>query len=157
MITKLLFVCLGNICRSPTAEGVMQSIVTKNGMANTIWCDSAGTAAYHVGEKADSRMRSHAAKRGYDLTSRARQFDAKVDFEKFDLILTMDEQNYRDILIQDPEARYSNKVHRMTDYCQKIQISEVPDPYYGGDQGFEFVIDILEDACSHLFETILVK
>lgn len=157
MIKKMLFVCLGNICRSPTAEGVMRSIVKKNGSDKAILCDSAGTAAYHVGEKADSRMRSHAAKRGYDLTSRARQFDAQVDFEKFDLILTMDEQNYRDITLQDPEARYSNKVHRMTDYCQKFQISEVPDPYYGGDQGFEFVIDILEDACSHLFETISVK
>lgn len=151
---NVLFVCLGNICRSPTAEGVMKSMVQKRGLEDKVFCDSAGTAAYHEGEPADGRMREHANERGYDLTSIARRFNPQVDFEKFDYILTMDDSNYRNIRALDPENRFNNKIHKMTSFCRIHNTSHVPDPYYGGDDGFRLVIDIIEDACSHLLDQL---
>lgn len=153
-MTRILFVCLGNICRSPAAEGVMTSLVERAGLSNTIACDSAGTAAYHVGEAADARMRRAAAERGYDLTSTARQFDPHGDFETFDLIVAMDNDNYRDIVAQDPEGRYRDKVVRMADFKRVATVREVPDPYYGGIKGFDRVLDILEDTCKGLLDHI---
>ncbi len=151
---KILFVCLGNICRSPAAEGVMQALVAQKSLDKEIFCDSAGTAGYHIGEPADARMRKHAKKRNYSLNSRSRQFDARKDFLEFDYILTMDDNNYHNVCAQDEDKKYHHKIHRMVDFCQKKKVSEVPDPYYGGDQGFENVMDILEDACEQLLEHV---
>lgn len=149
---KVLFVCLGNICRSPAAEGVMRAMAA--GMPVEI--DSAGTAGYHIGELPDARMRSHAAKRGYPLTHRARQFDA-ADFERFDLILAMDASNMRNLKALDRKNAFGGKLRMMTDYCTALSVTEVPDPYYGGPEGFEHVIDILEDACRGLLKEISAR
>ena len=150
---NILFVCMGNICRSPSGEAVMTKIISDAGLEDKINCDSAGTIAFHEGEKADSRMQKHAVKRGYDLTSIARKIRFK-DFEVFDYIVTMDNANYADVLAFDTESLYSNKISRMTSYCTKYNDKEVPDPYYGGPEGFEHVLDLLEDACTGLLEKI---
>ena len=150
---KILFVCLGNICRSPAAEGVMQKYVDEQGLSDQIFLDSAGTGGWHAGQLADSRMREHAVKRAYDLTSRARQFKLS-DFDEFDLILVMDESNRHDLLDLSADLNHQNKVKRMTDYCQNFDDDEVPDPYYGGDAGFEHVLDLLEDGCSELLKSL---
>lgn len=152
--TRLLFVCMGNICRSPAAEGIMQHLINQRGLADRFECDSAGTHGYHVGEPADERMRQHAAQRGYDLTSRSRKVHAASDFVHFDWIFAMDDRNYHELLALDPAREYSHKIRKMTNFCQRIQSSEVPDPYYGGSAGFELVLDILEDACEHFLEQL---
>jgi protein-tyrosine phosphatase len=141
---------MGNICRSPAAEGIMNRFITEAGLDEVIVCDSAGTSAYHAGEPADARMISHAKSRGYDLLSLSRPFKAPEDFQKFDYILTMDESNYRNIIKLDPAGQYRNKVIPMTKFCRIHEINEVPDPYYQGDEGFHLVLDILEDACREL-------
>lgn len=152
---KLLFVCLGNICRSPSAEAVMNAFIKKNMLDHKIECDSAGTAAYHTGEKADGRMRAHATKRSYYLTSIARKFDAELDFNKFDLIIGMDSQNIADLEAMAKNEYEQNKIKSMTNYCSKFRNhNSVPDPYYGGSEGFELVLDILEDACEGLLKEI---
>ncbi len=151
---KVIFVCMGNICRSPTGEGIFNKLLVEQGLSEQFEVDSAGTIGYHQGEPADSRMRHHAKARGYTLTSLARKFNPQKDFEKFDYILAMDRANYETLLDWDQEGKYKNKVHMMTDFGQKIQASEVPDPYYGGGDGFERVIDIVEDSCHGLLEHI---
>ncbi|MFO7446637.1 MAG: low molecular weight protein-tyrosine-phosphatase [Ignavibacteriaceae bacterium] len=153
-LKKVIFVCLGNICRSPSAEGVMQHLVKENGLDTLIFVDSAGTAAYHTGERADSRMRKHASQRGYDLTSIARKFNPKKDFNEYDYIIAMDNDNYNNLLSFDVDKKYRDKIFRMVEFCRNVQADEVPDPYYGGGEGFELVIDILEDACAGLLERI---
>ncbi len=150
---NILFVCMGNICRSPSAEAVMNKIINDEKLSDKIKCDSAGTIDYHEGEPADSRMKKHASKRGYALTSIARQFK-RNDFEKFDYIVVMDRENYSDIIAKDQDGKYTNKVSIMTDYCTKHNANEVPDPYYGGAEGFEKVLDLLEDACKGLLNKI---
>lgn len=150
MTKKLLFVCLGNICRSPSAEGVMKTLIKAEGLEKQIACDSAGTIGYHEGEPADSRMRKHAKNRGYNLTSISRKFNPNSDFDRFDLIIGMDNQNIQDLRDLDRDGKYQDKIIKMTDFCQKLNADIVPDPYYGGDAGFETVIDILEDACEGL-------
>ncbi|MBI2427808.1 MAG: low molecular weight phosphotyrosine protein phosphatase [Ignavibacteriales bacterium] len=147
---KILFVCLGNICRSPAAEGVMR----KKAAGLPIEIDSAGTAGYHIGELPDPRMRSHAAKRGYTLNHHARKFDPDSDFEKFDLILAMDDSNMDDLQRMDKKKSYTHKLKMMTDFCTAKKVSEVPDPYYDGPEGFEHVLDILEDASDGLLQTL---
>ena len=137
---------MGNICRSPCAEGIMQYFVKQRGLENEFECDSAGTIDYHQGVPADLRMREHASLRGYELNSIARKFILQ-DFENFDWIITMDENNYSQICLLDKNNIFTHKIRRMTDFCEGTKISSVPDPYYGGSQGFENVIDILEDAC----------
>ena len=151
---RIVFVCLGNICRSPAAEGVMQSMVDKAGLVDAIKIDSAGTSGWHIGEKADRRMRQTADNRGYSLTSRSRQFQSPVDFETFDLIVAMDDDNVRDLKSLDRSGSFAHKIVKMTDFCQNCRETEVPDPYYGGAQGFEHVLDLLEDACAGLLEHI---
>jgi protein-tyrosine phosphatase len=154
--TKILFICMGNICRSPSAEAVMQSIVKQQGLEQEIVCDSAGTFDYHRGKPADARMQKHARLRGYELSSISRPFEDE-DFELFDWIITMDEDNYQQIKWLDQSNNYTDKIRRMTDFCSSTQVSEVPDPYYGGDHGFENVLDILEDTCQGLLEFISHK
>lgn len=148
--TKILFVCLGNICRSPAAEGVMKKLAA----GHPIEVRSAGTAGYHIGELPDSRMRSHAKKRGIDLVSRAQQFDPVRHFEEFDRIIAMDASNFRDLKSMDRSGTYREKLSMMTDYCRTMNADEVPDPYYGGPEGFEHVLNILEDACAGLLNEL---
>ena len=153
MTTKLLFVCLGNICRSPSAENLMQHLIDQRGLNDQIICDSAGTAGYHTGSEPDRRMNTAAQKRGLTLKGSARQFTAE-DFENFDLILAMDRSNYRDILSLDPNHQYADKVKLMCSFCRSHRDEEVPDPYYGGKAGFDYVIELLLDACEGLLDTV---
>ena len=149
---SLLFVCLGNICRSPSAEAVMNDFLKNAGLDNQIICDSAGILNFHKGNMADKRMRSHASKRGYDITSLSRPIDPKVDFEKFDMIIGMDDQNIHDLNALAKSDKYRQKIYRMTDFCTKFDYDSVPDPYYGDAENFELVLDLLEDACSGLID-----
>lgn len=146
---KILFVCLGNICRSCTAEEVMRTLLKREGLDKAIEVDSAGLISYHQGEQADPRMRAHASRRGYHITHLSRPVHMS-DFEKFDLILGMDDSNISRLRELAPSLEAEAKIHRMTEYCTRIPADHVPDPYYGGAQGFENVIDILEDACEGL-------
>ncbi|MEM8637726.1 MAG: low molecular weight protein-tyrosine-phosphatase [Cyanobacteria bacterium P01_G01_bin.54] len=153
MAYRLLFVCLGNICRSPSAENIMTHLLAQAGQTDDIICDSAGTSSYHIGATPDRRMQAAAAKRGIQLAGRARQFTA-ADFENFDLILAMDRDNYRNILALDRTGQYADKVKMMCDYATDHPDSDVPDPYYGGEAGFNYVIDLLLDACGGLLKTL---
>lgn len=151
---KLLFVCLGNICRSPSAENIMNHLIEQRGLQDQILCDSAGTSSYHIGSPPDRRMTAAASQRGIILQGQARQFN-RGDFEEFDLILAMDEDNYRDILMLDSGGNYQHKVKLMCKFCRSHGDREVPDPYYGGSEGFNYVIDLLLDACEGLLDHIL--
>lgn len=154
MAYKILFVCLGNICRSPSAENIMNHLIEKADLSDRIICDSAGTSSYHIGSPPDARMTSAAKQRGIVLKGQARQFVVE-DFEKFDLILAMDQENYRNINYSDRQGKYGDKVRLMCDFCRNYDLKEVPDPYYGGPKGFDFVIDLLLDACQGLLEYII--
>jgi len=151
---RILFVCLGNICRSPSAEAVMKHIVNKNNLGNEFFIDSAGTAAYHDGQRADSRMRRSGSKRGYNLTSISRPVDPDSDFDNFDYIIGMDDDNMWDLKRVCQDDKSLKKISKMTDYLERMNYSEVPDPYYGGEKGFDLVLDILEDACTGLLKKI---
>jgi protein-tyrosine phosphatase len=146
---RILFVCMGNICRSPAAEGIMKKLAADAGLAEQVEIDSAGTGGWHEGEPADARMRRHGLRRGYTFDSIARQIQER-DFREFDLILIMDQQNLHDIRPFAPTAEAMQKVKRFTDYAEDRSETAVPDPYYGGDAGFEHVLDILENGCEHL-------
>ena len=150
---KILFVCLGNICRSSSAEEIMRTLVKQAGLEQEIEMDSAGILNYHQGELPDSRMRMHAARRGYELTHRSRPV-CTDDFFEFDWLIGMDDRNIQDLKDRAPSPEAEKKICRMTDFCRVKQVDYVPDPYYGGAQGFENVLDILEDACSGLLEEI---
>ncbi|PIW70066.1 MAG: phosphotyrosine protein phosphatase [Ignavibacteriales bacterium CG12_big_fil_rev_8_21_14_0_65_30_8] len=152
--TKILFVCLGNICRSPAAEAIMTKKINDAGLQWNISVDSAGVMGYHTGEQADMRMKQHANLRGYEITSIARRFNPEKDFNDFDFIITMDNENYSDINAKDIEGKYYNKIHKMVEFCATNKVDEVPDPYYGGKEGFEKVLDILEDGCEGLLKKI---
>jgi protein-tyrosine phosphatase len=153
---SILFVCLGNICRSPMAEGVFLRILERENATEQFKIDSAGLLGYHQGELADSRMRFYAGKRGYTLTHRSRPF-SRADFDCFDMIIGMDDQNIAGLKQLAMTLEEDAKIYRMTDFCQQIQATHVPDPYYGGDQGFENVIDLLEDACEGLYKEVRSK
>jgi protein-tyrosine phosphatase len=150
---KLLFVCMGNICRSPSAEAVMNAYIKNAGLSDKIVCDSAGTIAVHAGESADARMQQHAQKRGYRLTSISRQIESD-DYEEFDYIIGMDNENMRNLKMFMPGKSFEPKLSKMTDYCSNTNPGSVPDPYYGGAAGFEQVLDLLEDACDGLLKKI---
>ncbi len=147
----VLFVCTGNICRSPTAEAIFRKLATDAGMAVT--ADSAGTHAYHVGEPPDPRAQKAAAKRGYDLSAlRARTIEG-ADFRRFDLILAMDQEHHA-ILSRIAGSSAEHKLKLMMSYARRFKDRDVPDPYYGGPQGFERVLDMLEDAAKGLLESL---
>lgn len=150
---RVLFVCLGNICRSPAAEGIFKKMVKDQGLSNQITVDSAGTAGYHNGELPDPRMRQHGARRGYDFDSYSRMF-IEEDYDRFDIILAMDDNNYRNILRLSPDVESQKKVYRMVDFSQQYSHDHVPDPYYSGAEGFELVLNLLEDACAGLLDKI---
>lgn len=131
----------------------MNYLISQKNLGDRITCDSAGTSSYHIGSPPDSRMVATAKKRGMEFKGQARQFKP-ADFDQFDLILAMDRENYWHILSLDTEKKYQDKVKMMCDFCRSHKIKEVPDPYYGGPEGFNHVIDLLMDACHGLLEDI---
>ncbi|MCU1441705.1 MAG: phosphotyrosine protein phosphatase [Rhodoglobus sp.] len=149
----VLMVCTGNICRSPTAEGVLRHRVQQAGLADRVHIDSAGTHDYHVGSPPDERSSHHASLRGYDLSDqRARQV-AAADFDRFDLILAMDD-GHLELLEEDCPAQHRHKLRRMMEFAPPGLADEVADPYYGGKQGFETVLDHIEAACDGVLRHI---
>lgn len=148
---RILFVCLGNICRSAAAEEIMRNRVVHAGLEKEIDLDSAGLSSYHQGDPADSRMRAHAARRGYRITHLSRPVGYH-DFFDFDMLIGMDDSNLTGLRNLAPGLPEEQKIYRMTDFCRRIPADHVPDPYYGGDSGFETVLDILEDACDGLLD-----
>ena len=152
---SVLFVCLGNICRSPAAQAVMQRLVDERGLTDRFYIDSAGIGAWHIGDLPDKRMRVHARPRGYELTHRARQVQSG-DFEDFDLIVGMDAGNVDDLRYKAATIEQQDKVVMMGDYIRQYpNYDYVPDPYYEGSEGFELVLDLLEDACDNLLNRII--
>ena len=154
MTYKLLFVCLGNICRSPSAENIMNHLIEEAGLTNEIICDSAGTSGYHIGASPDRRMNSAAIKRGIKLQGASRKLTPS-DLQRFDLILAMDRENYQDILYLDREGKYEDKIQMLCDFATQKTDKEVPDPYYGGQDGFDYVIELLFDACAGLLDSVV--
>lgn len=152
---KILFVCLGNICRSPAAEAVMKAKLKKVGKEEAFYVDSAGTYGGHSGALPDARMRKHVALRGYELEHRARHFYASADFAEFDMIIGMDRQNIADLRRLSETTEERAKIYAMVDFCRTNTVyREVPDPYYEGPDGFELVLDLLEDAIEGLIEKL---
>lgn len=150
---KVLFVCLGNICRSPAAQGIFEHIVRENGMSDKIEADSAGTYGGHRGEMPDRRMRTAAMYRGFALTHRSRQVSS-MDLLEFDLVVAMDDQNYEDLMHLAPSVEATHKIRRMSEFLKVRKMPYIPDPYYMGAEGFSMVLDLLEDGCQNLFDTI---
>lgn len=150
---KVLFVCLGNICRSPTAHGTFRKLVKDNKLEKFIFVDSAGTAPYHVGKSPDSRARSTAKSRGIEISDlRARQVK-KADFKEFDYIIPMDKENLADLMAICPEED-RGKIKLFLSFAKDSRFEEVPDPYYGGQAGFELVFDLAQQASEGLLEYI---
>lgn len=151
---KILFVCLGNICRSPAAQGIMQDLINRKGLQNEFYIDSAGLYGGHAGELPDYRMRVHAKQRGYNLDHRSRPVKTS-DFEDFDLIIAMDDSNFSRLRKMAPSIEDENKIVRMIDYVKGYpQFHSVPDPYYEGSEGFEIVLNLLEDGCKNLLDCL---
>ncbi len=151
--TKVLFVCMGNICRSPTAEGVFRDKAMKAGIVTSLHIDSAGTHGYHIGKQPDARAQDAARKRGYDLSDlRGRQVNEQ-DFAEFDYVLAMDKDNLS-ILQQQCPAHLQHKVRRLLSFSRRYPNLDVPDPYYGGRSGFDLVLDMVEDAADGLINEI---
>ena len=150
---SVLFVCMGNICRSPTAQGVFERLVTEADLSDQVHADSAGTYAYHVGEVPDKRATEAAQRRGVDLTTQRARRVSPEDFEGFDYVLAMDSSNYDDMLaICQPE--HASKLRLFLEFAPGLGIEEVPDPYYGGVTGFERVLDLIEEAADGLLADI---
>ena len=149
----VLFVCMGNICRSPTAHGVFRHQLLEHGLTPQVQVDSAGTHGYHAGRPPDERSQKHAAQRGYDLSDlRARQLLPR-DFERYDLVPFTDQDNHEHAReLCPPDQRH--KLRRFTEFCLQHTAQVVPDPYYGGEQGFEQVLDLVEDACAGLLQHV---
>ncbi len=156
MKKRILFVCLGNICRSPAAEAVFSHLVKSKGLEEDFEIDSAGTGGWHVGQPADKRMRNSAMKRGIPITSLARKISS-YDLDSFDLILTMDDDNLAAVsnLAKQTGTNLDGKIKPLLRYATQTNLKEVPDPYYGGEGGFEMVLDLLNDACTGLLEELL--
>lgn len=155
-MVKVVFVCMGNICRSPTAEGVFRALVEREGLSGEISCDSAGTGAWHVGEAPDRRMTAAALKRGVDLRDlRARQAEV-ADFQRFDYVIAMDQDNKANLSKICPPGM-EIKLFRFLEFAPQTGRREVPDPYYGGADGFDLVVDLIEEASAGLLADIRVK
>lgn len=155
-MTRILFVCMGNICRSPTAEGVTRQLLINNGLESLIHVDSAGTHDYHLGEPPDLRTQRAALKRGIDLSGlRARKVEPG-DLERYDLLLAMDRDNLA-LLKRGSPSRFHAKMGLFMHYSARFDEEEVPDPYYGGEQGFDLVLDMAEDAARGLIEALRKK
>ncbi len=154
--TKVLFVCLGNICRSPAAEGVMKKLAAEAGQADLWEIDSAGTGDWHVGELPDSRMRAAGAKRGYNFTHRCRQVRPD-DFDRFDLIIGMDDNNLRNLRLLAPSREHWSKIVPIASHLKPEEGKLVPDPYYGTDRDFDHVISLLEAACGRMIKSLSHK
>jgi protein-tyrosine phosphatase len=153
---SVLFVCLGNICRSPTAHAVFQSMVDKQGLADQIFVDSCGTGDWHIGRAPDPRSQEHALARGYQMDNLRARLVEDSDFDKFDYILVMDKQNLADVQSMNCQG-FAGKLGLFLDFCRNPNYAdylEVPDPYYGGDQGFSLVLDLIEDASTELLRQI---
>lgn len=150
---KICFVCLGNICRSPTAEGVMQHLINEQNLESYFEIDSSGTSAYHVGESANSKSQQTAQKHGITLHSRARKFETS-DLEYFDLILAMDSENLSNIRRMDAHNNYSDKIGKLRDFDPRPEDGNIPDPYYGGIDGFENVFQIVKRCCNNLLDEL---
>ena len=152
---SVLFVCLGNICRSPAAEAIFQNLINDKGIVNQFVVDSAGTGSWHVGKKADARMRVAAKQRNINITSHARQIK-EDDFRKFNYILVMDNSNFNNVIDLKNRVNGSDfaKILKIQDFSSTFNEKEVPDPYFGGDAGFDYVLDILEDSVSCFLEDI---
>jgi len=148
-IRSLLFVCMGNICRSPAGENVMRKLLEEADLSNDVAIDSAGTIGFHTGNPPDPRMSASGRRRGLPMTGSARQVVTE-DLDQFDLVLAMDQENLRDLqnLASNDEQR--SKIKAFCEFCVEHDDREVPDPYYGGDQGFEHVLDLLEDGCNQI-------
>lgn len=151
---KIMFVCLGNICRSPSAEAIFLKKVKDVDLPFNLHIQSSGTSSSHVGEMSDHRMREHAKVRGYILDKKSQKF-TEEDLIHYDYIIAMDENNIRDIRGMDNGDDLGEKLFLMTDFCSKFKEKEVPDPYYGGAEGFDLVLDILEDATEGLIKKIM--
>ncbi|MEK6231794.1 MAG: low molecular weight phosphotyrosine protein phosphatase [Luteolibacter sp.] len=152
-MTRVLFICMGNICRSPAAEIVFRKMVKDAGREDEFEIDSAGTIGFHKGNPPDLRMTDHLAKRGYEVEGKSRQL-VVGDLSEFDLLLTMDEENLADTLGLDSSGELHHKVKSFVDFLRENEAPRIPDPYYGGDSGFVQVIDLLEDGCAALLESL---
>lgn len=151
---QVLFVCLGNICRSPAGEGILKKILNERGLSDNFHVDSAGIGDWHVGQLPDVRMRRHGSARGYNFDSRARQFVVD-DFDKFDYIFVMDNANYKALKSKSRNGADMDKVYMTGNFLKHHPHDNyVPDPYYGGDEDFELAIDLLEDACESIADYI---
>jgi protein-tyrosine phosphatase len=157
MKRNILFVCAGNICRSPAAEAIFFKIVHDRGYGEYFEIDSAGTGGWYVGEPADQRMQQHARKRNYLLTNIGRKFNPDIDFDKFDMIIGMDDEITGILRGLARENKDRKKICKMTDFRKVYDYNSVPDPFYGGEEGFELVLDLLEDACEGLFEKMVKR
>ena len=152
-MVKVLFVCLGNICRSPTAEGVFTALIHREGLSDLVSIDSAGTGAWHVGDQPDRRAQAAAKTRGYDLsTQRARQIK-ETDFWNFDYVIAMDSQNHSDLSMMAPTS-VQDRIRMFLSFAAEKRIRDVPDPYYGGPDGFDHVLDLVEAASLGLLQDI---
>ena len=153
---KILFVCMGNICRSPTAEGVFRKKLASAGLLHKVHIDSAGTHNYHPNSPPDERSQSHALRRGYDLSNLRARAVQENDFKAFDLLLTMDWDN-RALLEERCPPENQHKIRGFAEFLQTTQASAIPDPYYGGEQGFEHVLDLIEEASDGLMQLVIQK
>jgi low molecular weight protein-tyrosine phosphatase len=153
---KVLFVCTGNICRSPTAEGVFRAMVERAGLGHRITADSCGTHDYHVGDPPDPRACEHASRRGYDITAlRARMLEPD-DFARFDLLLALD-RGHEKILTRQAPPDAKEKVKLFLSYLPELRLTDVPDPYYKGPDAFDHVLDLIEHACERLLEDVRAR
>ncbi|CAN5459238.1 low molecular weight protein-tyrosine-phosphatase [soil metagenome] len=153
-MVRVLFVCLGNICRSPVAQGVFEELVKREGLDDEIFADSAGTGTWHLGHPPDERAAESALRRGFGISSQKARHLSPEDFDRFDYILTMDKENFRKVSSM---ASGEAEVRPFLDYAKDSPESEVPDPYFGGGRGFERVLDLVEEASEGLLEEIKKK